>query len=528
MVSHERRQLTVSAYYNEHDPKAAAWLRVLIAEGLIADGEVDERSIVDVRPGDLAGFRQCHFFAGIGGWSLALRLAGWPDDRPVWTGSCPCQPFSSAGKGHGTADERHLWPEFARLIGECRPPVVFGEQVASKAGRQWLAAVFADLEGLAYRRAGADLCAAGVGAPHIRQRLWWVADDWLADGAGTRRRSERPHVNAADGARAVRAGQAESRRCGAVGLLVLPSGERREGLGLRLLAGGPQPAGVEAGRGGEAGLLADHLLTGRPEGGTVAGTGSAAGVRGAGELGNLGNAEQQRRQGWHEHTDESAGGALPTGNTGFWSACDWLPCRDGKARPVEPGTQPMVDGLSRAVGRLRDHERAALAEVAGYAQSQGHEGEGVRVVLDAVRSQALYEWSTRGLRDVCAPEVLLAFLRNIAEACEPSSDERRRRQKAGDAVHERAVRFVRGLKGLDDSPLRRGPEEQRTGEPSDALSALSLVLARTAEAYRGDALTAYAATGRVGRLRGYGNAIVPQVAAEFVGAYLDIRRGVTA
>ena len=75
----------VSSYYNEFDPFAAAWLRELIKDGQIADGEVDERSIVDVRPDDLRGFTQCHFFAGIGGWSYALRLAGWPDDAPVWT-----------------------------------------------------------------------------------------------------------------------------------------------------------------------------------------------------------------------------------------------------------------------------------------------------------------------------------------------------------------------------------------------------------------------------------------------------------
>src|SRR5271168_3827885 len=119
-------------YYNEIDPFAAQWLRNLISANLIGNGHVDERSIEDVKPSELSGYTQCHFFAGIGGWSYALRLAGWPDDRPVWTGSCPCQPFSAAGKGAGFADERHLWPAFFHLIRECRPGTVFGEQVASK------------------------------------------------------------------------------------------------------------------------------------------------------------------------------------------------------------------------------------------------------------------------------------------------------------------------------------------------------------------------------------------------------------
>lgn len=163
-------------YYNEFDPKAAAWLRELIKGGHIANGVVDERSITDVQPDELREYTQCHFFAGIGGWSYALRLAGWPDDRPVWTGSCPCQPFSCAGKQLGTADKRHLWPDFRRLIAECRPANVFGEQVASAAGREWLAGVRADLEGVGYAVGAADLCAAGVGAPHIRQRLFWVAN----------------------------------------------------------------------------------------------------------------------------------------------------------------------------------------------------------------------------------------------------------------------------------------------------------------------------------------------------------------
>lgn len=191
-------------YYNEHDPNAAQWLRNLIAAGLIPAGDVDERSIEDVRAEDVVGYRQCHFFAGIGGWPLALAIAGWPADLEIWTGSCPCPPFSSAGKKKHCpecqgkdvvphplrtgifvccdcehewfADGRHLWPEMLRLVKERRPPVVFGEQVAGADGVVWLSGVRATLEGIGYAVGGGDIPAAGVGAPHIRQRLYWVAD----------------------------------------------------------------------------------------------------------------------------------------------------------------------------------------------------------------------------------------------------------------------------------------------------------------------------------------------------------------
>jgi DNA (cytosine-5)-methyltransferase 1 len=163
-------------YYNDNDPKACAWLRELIAAGELPPGDVDERSITEIKADDLEKYDQCHFFAGIGGWPLALRWAGLENATGIWTGSCPCQPLSCAGKRQGHADERHLWPAFHALIAKCRPATVFGEQVASKDGREWFAGVRLDLEDLGYACGGADLCAAGVGAPHRRQRLYWVAD----------------------------------------------------------------------------------------------------------------------------------------------------------------------------------------------------------------------------------------------------------------------------------------------------------------------------------------------------------------
>jgi DNA (cytosine-5)-methyltransferase 1 len=171
----------VSAWYNEIDPFAAQWLRNLIADGLIPQGEVDERSIADVSPADLRQFRQCHFFAGIGGWALAARLAGWPDDRELWTGSCPCQPFSVAGDGRGHDDERDLWPEQFRLLRECRPARWMGEQVADAIGKGWLDRLFADLDSIGYAAEAAVLEASHVGAPHKRKRLYVVAD---RDGEG--------------------------------------------------------------------------------------------------------------------------------------------------------------------------------------------------------------------------------------------------------------------------------------------------------------------------------------------------------
>ena len=182
----------MSAIYNDNNPFVSGWIEELIERDQIPKGTVYRRSIRALSAIDVAGPGQRHFFAGIGGWARALRLAGVRDDANIWTGSCPCQPFSSAGRRKAFDDDRHLWPDWFRLISECRPPVIFGEQVANRVGLQWLDAVFADLENAGYTCAAANLPAAGVGAPHKRQRLFFMAHssrarpDW---------RSRRPTVD---------------------------------------------------------------------------------------------------------------------------------------------------------------------------------------------------------------------------------------------------------------------------------------------------------------------------------------------
>lgn len=339
--------MTPSAYYNEIDPFAAQWLRNLIAAGHIAPGEVDERSIEDVTPEDLRGFTQCHFFAGIGVWSHSLRLAGWPDDRPVWTGSCPCQPFSAAGKGDGFADERHLWPHFFHLISERRPQHVFGEQVAAGNANVWFDLVQADLEGMGYAFGLVPFTSAGIGAPHIRERAYWVvnADSVISDRSGNVRASGRDeYSNGGDDVRLAdaggeykgsarnKAGAGESCRAGKDGGLGNANVARLEGFGGNDCAAGRERAtgpaaapGVFDGLDNTTGQLHHQCNDG------------------ANECGRQGDTEQNRMGGEPVRALEV---------NGFWRDADWLLCRDGKWRPVEPGTFPLVDGASSRLGRV--------------------------------------------------------------------------------------------------------------------------------------------------------------------------------
>lgn len=369
--------MAAAAYYNEIDPYAADWLRNLIAAGHIAPGDVDERSIEDVHPDDLRPYTQCHFFAGIGVWSYALRRAGWPDDRPVWTGSCPCQPFSAAGKGTAFDDERHLWPAWHWLIQECRPPVVFGEQVASKDAEPWLDLVSTDLEALAYAVAACAFPSASVGAPHIRDRTYFVAyanHDRRTAPSLDRGHHAKHHTQPRGESRGMahpqygglEAGQSERRRAGAVVPPSVAGGmgnaadqpcQRDAGgvsrakaseHGARVGIDGSQPdrpehAGASVVRG-----MADDLVQQRPDGQPGLGHEHDQGGRVEGAAALAGLCSDLR----------------PGPVNGFWGAADWLLCRDGRWRPVEPGTQPLVNGASARVGRLRAYGNAINAQQA--------------------------------------------------------------------------------------------------------------------------------------------------------------------
>lgn len=312
-------------YYNEFDKGAAAWLRELINAKLIPFGYVDERSITEVTASDVQGFTQCHFFAGIGGWSLALRLAGVPASTRLWTGSPPCQPFSTAGKQLGQFDERHLAPVFLNLVSKCKPPVLFGEQVAAAIGKSWMCDLQTHLEGEDYTVGFAVLPACGVGAPHKRDRLFFGAK--LLVHPDDKHISPTRHNTRASNF----SGSSETSDSMADTNNARPQG--RKGMSERT---DKQPAG--------AGSVANELADAKSKGQSRRGS----------------------REALTQLTEISGEGGTTGTNPhhGFWSDADWLRCRDGKFRPVEPGTFPLANGIPARVGRLRGYGNAIVPQVA--------------------------------------------------------------------------------------------------------------------------------------------------------------------
>ncbi|WP_374833939.1 DNA cytosine methyltransferase [Paenochrobactrum pullorum] len=310
------------AYYNEFDPYAAQWLRNLIAAGHIAPGEVDERSIADVHADDLKGFKQCHFFAGIGGWSLAARFAGWPDERSLWTGSAPCQPFSVAGKQEAQNDERHLWPKFFELIRDCKPTTIMGEQVSAAIRFGWLDGVSADLESEGYTTGAVIIPACAVNAPHRRDRLWFVADahDERGDGQLTCKKQAGRNVIAFNSG------------------VALAYTDRN---------------------GCQAGSAATTATRYRNTADTASGP-----VRSY-----VANTDNPRSQGHGRPIDEhdTQGRQEPDGHSAshsFWHGAEYITGPDGKARRIEPRIRLLAHGVPARVGKVRAYGNAIVPQVA--------------------------------------------------------------------------------------------------------------------------------------------------------------------
>lgn len=333
-------------YYNENNPHAAQWLRELIKQGVIGYGWVDERSIEDVKPSDLEGFTQHHFFAGIGVWSYALRQAGWPDSKPIWTASCPCQPFSQAGQGLGFDDKRHLWPHLFWLVVQCRPKRMVGEQVSGKDGRAWIDLVQADLEGANFASGSIELCSAGVGSPNIRHRNYWFALG-LGD---TNSQGLEGH---GDGY------QTETGRETTFRPITAPSQSNgmADATGPRLFSGAQ--SGIYSGK------ESTGSRNGQPErsGTIIRMADDGSGRRkmeniNSGSIGQTGQEWQANQSGMHGASDRTS----PV--NGSWRNADWLFCKDGKWRPVEPGTFPLAHGVTGRMDLLRGYGNAINAEVA--------------------------------------------------------------------------------------------------------------------------------------------------------------------
>ena len=311
------------AYYNEIDPYAVQWLKNLIKAGQIMDGEVDDRPIQNVEPKDLEGFTRLHFFAGIGGWDYALQIAGWPENRPVVTGSCPCQSLSSAGKRRGASDERHLWPEFFRIINGIQPQYIFGEQVASPLGRNWLSAVQLDLGSISYVLGATDLPAASVGAPHIRQRLFWMAHPYNP----VRRPNPTGKIEEGNGER-------PSDDIGKSGVV--------DGL-----------ADSDGGRDCRAEGQSDEVQRGQKQDGKE---NIELGEDGTFDSG-LADTDKQRPQGRELRLGEEPR------QWETWEDLSFIECTDGRARPTEPGLRPLAHGVSKRASKICAYGNAIVPQV---------------------------------------------------------------------------------------------------------------------------------------------------------------------
>jgi DNA (cytosine-5)-methyltransferase 1 len=446
-------------YYNEIEPFAVEYLKILMTYGELPYGFIDDRHIQLINPVELLEYDQCHFFAGMGGWAYALSLTEYKEVKSLWTGSCPCQPFSTAGKQKGKSDDRHLWPHWFKLIKECRPQLVFGEQVASAIKFGWLDTVYDDLERENYTVRATVLPASSIGKPHRRERLWFVGN------------TEHP-------------GFSTSKVTGSEGQAIP---DHKEGQDIT-----SEPAGA-----GSASYVADTF---------------DEGLQGYGKPIKL--THEERREGEERHSSEIS----------------FLLCPDGKYRLVEYNFYLLVDGLSVRLADVYSRINwEAKKEVEKYASANKiPTTEVLRMVQQNYDSEKV-QWETTGCGSIYPSEILQSFVFSLSPA-QYSSSIKSSLTKTGGEDSAGVLRSVSIHQIFSSTSCGYESYEQLYGEPSNSLHALSLFLACCAEAIEFARRNSYGKNisllqkgqpGGVGMLKCLGNAIVPQVAAEFIKASFE-------
>jgi DNA-cytosine methyltransferase len=321
-------------------------------------------------------------FTGIGGIDLGFGWAGlrtiwqveiallarkvlekhWPDvpkfadvrtcdeklEKPdVLSAGIPCQPFSNAGKRRGKEDPRHLWPEVLRVVHELgRPRFLFLENVSGFINKA-LDSVLDNLETAGYTATPVVLGAHSLGAPHIRQRLWWVARS-----VGHAKHDGPP------GQRKLGGTEEKGRLLECEGPGNSP-GKLADADSKRMQ---PYNGGTGVERGGKEDTQDRHAseqsrgrcssrklrLADRERPQERGGEGA---VEVASPPGSVADGDGRRLEG------------TEAGGCGFWSDAKWLLCGDGKYRPTKSGIFPLAHGVPQRVGRLRAYGNAIVPKV---------------------------------------------------------------------------------------------------------------------------------------------------------------------
>jgi len=422
-------------YYNEHDPNAAEWIRQLIKLDLIPQGEVDERSIVDVDADSIKHFQQWHFFSGIAVWAYALRQAGWDDDREIMSGSCPCQSFSAAGSQRGFDDDRHLWPHMFRIVQELRPRTIIGEQVSSKLGYQWWDIVAGDLESEDYAATALDLPGGCVGAYHRRYRFFWAG----VGAVGFSSCEQRQFESIEQPSRILEEMDAE--------------GESRIGSGpsVASLSSVDNPASDRLPRIGAIGTIEERwqpqpkstreLSNGSQRRCDPAPLGHSNGEQP--EIDLTGVSTDGDRQVRGNSTTESR-----SRSTAIWDNTHWLQCSDGKYRAADRDIYPLAGVVGMDKPRIRYKLERGLYDLLppGHAIERTEEIEGIAKLLIDSRNWGAVKSSTLKMANGLTPTVGHSSPRSFENVNDTQEARGMRLKGYGNAiVAPLAVEFIRAL-----------------------------------------------------------------------------------